>query len=89
MRTDDRLVQETFAVAKAAYGAENERLREALERVREWVDAYPIDIFPEPDWGKARGLLEDGGMTLDSVSAAAMRRVVDGLSKIVRDALAD
>jgi hypothetical protein len=68
---------------------EVERLREALERVRQWTEAYPLDIFPEPDWQKARRLLEAGGMTLDSVSAGAMRRVVDGLGKVVREALAD
>jgi hypothetical protein len=85
---------EWLAVAMTAYDqpelrAENERLREALERVRQWTEAYPLDIFPEPDWRKAKQLLEAGGMTLDSISAGAMRRVVDGLGKIIREALVE
>jgi hypothetical protein len=66
---------------------EIERLRAALERIGMWADAYPLDVFPEPDWRKARALLEAGGMTLDSVSAGAMRRVVGGIGKTAREAL--
>jgi DNA-binding GntR family transcriptional regulator len=67
--------------------AEIERLRAALEQVQQWTEAYPLDIFPEPNWREARRLLEAGGMTLDSVSAGAMRRVVDGIGKITSAAL--
>ena len=63
------------------------RLVEALEQIDQWSQAYPLNIFPEPDWVKARQLLEAGGMTLDSVSAGAIRRVVDGVGKIAREAL--
>jgi len=63
---------------------EIEQLRDKLERIRQWTEAYPIDVFPEPDWKKARTLLEAGGMTLDSVSASAMRRVVNGIAKIIQ-----
>jgi len=64
-----------------------ERLEEALWRIDQWSQAYPLEVFPEPDWNKARQLLEAGGMTLDSVSAGAMRHVVSGVGKIAREAL--
>jgi hypothetical protein len=67
--------------------AENERLREALERVHQWTEAYPLDIFPEPDWEKANELLSAGGMTVDSVAAGSLRRVVSVIGKITRAAL--
>lgn len=66
---------------------ENERLREALWRIANWSDAYPIKIFPEPDLEKAHELLKAGGMTLDAISADAMRHVVEGVGKIAKEAL--
>jgi hypothetical protein len=62
---------------------------EALERCIQWSEAYPLNIFPEPDLKQARLLLEAGGITLDAVSASAMRRVVNGIGKIARAALKD
>jgi hypothetical protein len=64
-----------------------ERLEEALERIVSWSEAYPLDIFPEPDWSKVREMLEAGGITLDAVSASCMRHVVEGVGKIAREAL--
>lgn len=71
--------------------AQDERISElieALERIVQWSEAYPLDIFPEPDLSKARELLAAGGITLDAVSAHCMRHVVQGVGKIARDALA-
>jgi hypothetical protein len=65
-----------------------ERLEDALQKIVQWSEAYPLDIFPEPDLKKARALLEAGGITLDSVSAHCMRHVIDGVGKIAREALA-
>lgn len=60
-----------------------EDLEDTLFRVKQWCDAYPLDIFPEPDFKRARELLEAGGLTLDAVSASAMRHVVSGIGKII------
>jgi FMN phosphatase YigB (HAD superfamily) len=68
---------------------DNERLREALERIEQWSRAYPLSIFPEPDLKKAAEVLKANGMTLDAISAHAMRHVVEGVGKIARDALGD
>lgn len=64
-----------------------EALEEALWRIAKWSEAYPLEVFPEPDLKKARALLEAGGITLDAVSAYAMRHVIDGVGKIAREAL--
>jgi hypothetical protein len=57
---------------------ENEHLRNALEQIEQWAQAYPLKAFPEPDLKKARALLEAGGLTLDAVSASAMRHALGG-----------
>jgi hypothetical protein len=64
-------------------GEENESLCEKLRRIREWCDAYPLDIFPEPNLKRAAMVLQDHGMTLDSISASNMRHVLDGVRKVI------
>jgi hypothetical protein len=64
-----------------------EELTEALQKILRWSEAYPLDIFPEPDWVKATALLSAGGMTIDAISASCMRHVVEGVGKIAREAL--
>jgi hypothetical protein len=62
-------------------------LREALQEIDVWSRSYPVKIFPEPDHVKAAGLLSDGGMTLDAISADAMRHVLKEAGEIARRAL--
>jgi len=62
-------------------------LEEALQRIESWSRAYPLDIFPEPDFTKAAELLKAGGITLDAISASCMRHVVEGIGEIARAAL--
>jgi hypothetical protein len=62
-------------------------LLEALQRIESWADAYPLDIFPEPDWVKVVELLKAGGITLDAVAAAFMRHALESVGKIARDAM--
>jgi hypothetical protein len=63
--------------------AEREANGDALESIRSWCDAYPLQIFPEPDLRRARELLEAGGMTLDAISASSMRHVLKGIKEII------
>ena len=65
-----------------------DQLEEALHRIAQWSEAYPLDIFPEPDLKKARELLAAGGITLDAISAHCMRHVIEGVGQIARAALA-
>ena len=64
-----------------------EELEEALGSIRQWSDAYPLDIFPEPDFKKAQEILKAGGMTLDGISASNMRHVVEGVGEIAKSVL--
>jgi hypothetical protein len=66
-----------------------EKYEEALERIVQWSEAYPLDIFPEPDFKRARELLQAGGISLDAVAASCMRRVVEGVGKIARAAMTE
>lgn len=69
--------------------SENERLSNALYQIRVWANAYPVTVFPEPDWTKAAEALRVNGMTLDAVSASNMRHVLDGVMRIVDEALGE
>ena len=72
-----------------AQAQEIERLTEALGRIVEWSEAYPLDVFQEPDFEKVRSVLEASGMTLDAVSASNMRHVLKGAGAIARAALGE
>jgi hypothetical protein len=65
----------------------SERHEDALRKIAQWAEAYPLAVFPEPDLKKARELLQAGGITLDAVSASAIRHAINGVGKIARDAL--
>ena len=62
-------------------------LEDALQEIKQWGEAYPLEVFPEPDFVKARELLKAGGQTLDAISAHNMRHVVTRVSEIARKAL--
>jgi hypothetical protein len=63
------------------------KLEAALQRIVQWSEAYPLAIFPEPDIKRAHEVLKAHGMTVDAISASAMRHVISGVGKIARDAL--
>jgi hypothetical protein len=71
---------------------EIERLREAMQRIVQWAEAYPLDIFHEPsadECKRASKLLQDNGMTLAAFSASMGRHCLDGVKKIATDALSE
>ena len=67
--------------------ARAERYEDALQQIHNWAKAYPLDVFPEPDFRRVREALEAAGITLDSVSASNMRHVITGIARIVEKAL--
>jgi len=64
-----------------------EALEEALTKVEQWAAAYPVDVFPEPDWPKVAETLHAAGLSLDQVSASCMRHVAKGMGQIASKAL--
>jgi hypothetical protein len=67
-----------------------EELVEALQRIVQWADAYPTDIFHEPsadECHKAHKLLTANGMTLDAFSASMGRHCLKGVGDIARAVL--
>ena len=71
-----------------ALEARLETREDALRQIAQWADAYPLDIFPEPDFQRASALLMAGGITLDAISASNMRYVVREVGLIAKTALA-
>jgi hypothetical protein len=74
----------------------NERdiLRKQLEiyldmsdKLSNWVEAYPLEVWEEPDWNKVKELL--GDHLLSCISASNMRHVITQVGKIVKNALAE
>jgi hypothetical protein len=66
-----------------------DKMQDALEQIVAWGVAYPLTVFPEPDWPKVAEALKAAGLSLDAVSAANMRHVVTGIARIARKGLAD
>src|SRR5271166_6603860 len=64
-----------------------ERHEAALQRILDWANAYPIDVFPEPCWERAHEVLKSHGMSLAAISAHNMRHVIEGVGKIAKEAL--
>jgi hypothetical protein len=62
-------------------------LEEAMQRIKDWADAYPLDMFPEPNWPHVHEVLLKEGMSLDRISASNMRHVARGMGLIARQAL--
>jgi hypothetical protein len=67
-----------------------EALEEALGRILQWSRAYPESVFPKVtalDYGKAHTVLKTVGLTVDRLSADAMRHALRGVGRIAEGAL--
>jgi len=58
-----------------------EFLHQQLHEIEMWCRAYPVEVFPEPDWSEVNAKL--GPKLLTRVSASNMRHVCDGIRKII------
>ncbi len=64
-------------------GSQIEEMSKKLYKIRQWCEAYPLDVFPEPDFKRAAKVLKENGMTIDAISASNMRHVLTGVKKIL------
>jgi len=62
---------------------ELEDLQEKLYKIKTWVEAYPVSVFPEPDFKKVTKVLKRNGIAIDSISASNMRHVLKGIKAII------
>jgi len=62
---------------------ELEVLQDKMHRIKTWVEAYPLDMFPEPDFEKAARVLKENGMTLGAITTSNIRYVLNGIKEIV------
>ncbi|MCJ7482616.1 MAG: hypothetical protein MUO31_06595 [Thermodesulfovibrionales bacterium] len=67
--------------------ASHDRQEEALRKIDNWAKAYPLEVFPEPDFKKVAEVLKAAGISLDAVSASNMRHVIKGVKGIAEQAL--
>lgn len=77
-----RLHNELLAARRDA-----ERMEDALHQIKQWSLAYPLSVFPEPDFKRVAEVLKAAGITLDAVSASNMRHVITRVQAIVDAAL--
>lgn len=65
-----------------------EAIEAAILRIEEWSEkAYPENVFPEPDFVKARSLLIAGDQYLDNISASNFRQVLRRVVEILRESI--
>ena len=69
--------------------ASHDRQEEALRKIDNWAKAYPLEVFPEPDFKKVHKVLKAAGLSLDDVSASNMRHVIKGVKGIAEQALVE
>jgi hypothetical protein len=68
------------------------RSEEALHRILEWSESYPLTTFHEPtddECKKANEALVAIGLSVDIFSASMARHVVAGIGKIAREGLGE
>lgn len=73
--------------AKLVAAKEREHYDELFEQIKGWCEAYPIAVFPEPDFGKAHKVLKENGMTLGAISASNMKHVITQVQKMIDAAI--
>jgi hypothetical protein len=76
-------------MADNSLSSREERYGAALQRIADWSDAYPFSVFPKPDLKLADEVLTAVGLTLDAISADAMRHVIERAGRIAKEALRD
>ena len=73
--------------AKLVAAKEREHYDDLFDQIKNWCEAYPISVFPEPDFKKAHEVLKANGMTLDAISASNMKHVITQVQKMIDAAI--
>lgn len=54
---------------------------EVLQMIRNWCEAYPIDIFTKPDYELCHKTLKTVGQTVDAISADCQRHLLSTIAE--------
>jgi hypothetical protein len=79
-------IEQQLATAEARVKDIQQTLRECLEPIEKWTQAYPLDVFPEPDMKEVRRML--GDTLLTQLSASNMRHVITRVWEMLEQARA-
>ncbi len=63
---------------------------DVLEKLKNWADAYPVEMFPEvlrQEWQQANEVLAQAGLSMTRMSASNMRHIISGVRKLVDEGL--
>ena len=63
--------------------AEVEKLTDKLDYIKNWINAYSVDMFSESDLQLAHKVLFDNGMSFGSISALGFRYVLSRLLEYI------
>ena len=80
-------IHEFTTFAKLVAAKEREHYDDLFANIKNWCEAYPIAVFPEPDFKKAHEVLKANGMTLDAISASNMKHVIIQVQKMIDEAI--
>ena len=67
--------------------AENEQLRDFVESVVQWSEAYPVDVFTPPTDEDINSMCLNLGMSLTRISAMVLRSFTKPWGDRAREAL--
>jgi hypothetical protein len=79
--------EQLMRFAKLVAAKEREHYDDLFANIKGWCEAYPISVFPEPDFKKAHEVLKANGMTLDAISANNMKHVITQVQKMIDAAI--
>ena len=66
---------------------ETERMRDALWDIKRWAEAYPVEVFPEPDLRAIRAQIGDDAFS--ALHGTWGRHILAGIARYVRAGLGD
>ncbi len=56
-----------------------------LDSIRSWCKAYPLTVFPKPDYTICGPALKEVGQTVDAISADCQRHLLETISKMINE----
>ena len=69
-----------------------ERVEEALLRIKQWTNAYPVTVFkpiPPEKMKLASKVLADNGIDMGALHASWARHILNGIGEICEEGLKD